>query len=72
LAAVGEHLGSPHVESMRPALASVHFELALLARAVNNRVETKRHLMDCLRYGGWRLPRHRRTVASLLAYSVFG
>lgn len=72
LTAVGKHLGTPHVESMRPTLASVHFELALLARAGNNRMETKRHLMDCLRYGGWWPPRHRRTVASLLAYSLFG
>jgi hypothetical protein len=46
--------------------------MAIKARSNNDRAETAKHLLSCLRNGGWQLPGSRRTLAALAAYTLIG
>jgi glycosyltransferase involved in cell wall biosynthesis len=52
--------------------AQPYLDLAIKARIDGKQMETGRHLLECLRNGGWRLPVSRRLLAGLAAYTVFG
>jgi len=72
LTALDKHLGFQFTSTIRPTLVRLYFELACQARQDGNRSETGRHLISCMRYGGWRLPASRRLLAGLAAYTVIG
>jgi hypothetical protein len=72
LTAIDKHLGFQYKDTIRPALARSHFELAYNARRDGNRTETAKHILSCLRNGGWQIPGGRRTLAALAAYALIG
>jgi glycosyltransferase involved in cell wall biosynthesis len=72
LATIRSHIGSHYLKSIQRVLMQIFFELATLARADKNRTEARRYIIDCLACGGWWFPGHRRTIASLIIYSLLG
>jgi hypothetical protein len=44
----------------------------MTARQRGKRIETGRHLIRYIRYGGWRLLTSRRLLAALAAYALIG
>jgi glycosyltransferase involved in cell wall biosynthesis len=72
LKALNRCLNYQYNHSIRSNLASVYLELAISSRAQSNRRQTTKDLFECLRNGGWQLPRTQRTLASLAAYALTG
>jgi glycosyltransferase involved in cell wall biosynthesis len=72
LAALDKYLGHKYTRTIRLTIARTHFELACHARQDGNRSETVKHLMNCMRNGGWQLHGARRTLAAIAAYTIFG
>ena len=72
LTAVDKHLGFQYAHTIRRTLAQSYFEMACHARQDGNRTETGKHLINCIRSGGWQLPGSRRTLGGLAAYTLMG
>jgi glycosyltransferase involved in cell wall biosynthesis len=69
---LGKELGNQYTRTIRSSVARFYLELAYLARSEGNRIETARHLSNCVRNGGLRLGISPRTFAGLAAYTLFG
>jgi glycosyltransferase involved in cell wall biosynthesis len=67
-----EHLGFQYTNAIRQAITRLHLELAMTARSTGKRVETVKHLVSCIRYGGLRLGKSLRTFAGLAGYALIG
>jgi glycosyltransferase involved in cell wall biosynthesis len=72
LRAVNEHFGRAYTITVNATIAPLYLDLALSARCNGNRTETGKHLVACLRNGGWRLAVSRRLLAGLAAYVLIG
>lgn len=72
LTALDEHLGFQYTRTIRRSLAQSYFEMACLARQDGNRTDTGKHLVNCMRNGGWQLPASGRALAGLAAYTLIG
>jgi hypothetical protein len=72
LRALGKHLGSPHKSTIQDIIARPFLDKALAAQVDGRRSDSARHVMACLRNGGWQLPGSQRTLAALAAYSLLG
>jgi glycosyltransferase involved in cell wall biosynthesis len=72
LPALDKHLGFQYTRTIRRTLARSYFEMACHARQDGNRMETGKHLVNCIRNGGWRLPGSRRTLAAFAAFTLLG
>jgi glycosyltransferase involved in cell wall biosynthesis len=72
LTALDKHLGFQYTHTIRRTLAESYFEMACHARRDGNRTETGKHLVNCMRNGGWQLPGSRRTLGGLAAYTLMG
>ena len=71
LTALDAHLGFQYTNTIRPAIARICLDLAVVARHNGSRSETVRHLLSYAR-NGWRLPGSRRLLAGLTAYVFIG
>jgi glycosyltransferase involved in cell wall biosynthesis len=72
LRALDRHLSFQYTNVIRPTIAQPYLELASTARFNGNRTQTARHLLSCLRNGGWQLPSSGRMWAGLAAYVLIG
>ena len=72
LRALDRHLDFRYTNIIRQTIVSSYLELAITARRNNNRIETLKHILGCLRNRGWQLPDSRRTLAGLAAYTLIG
>jgi glycosyltransferase involved in cell wall biosynthesis len=67
-----KELGNRYTKTIRETIARFYLELAYTARSEGNRIETARHLSNCVRNGGLRLGISPRTFAGLAAYTLIG
>jgi glycosyltransferase involved in cell wall biosynthesis len=72
LTVLDKHLEFQYTRTIRRTLAESYFELACHARQDGDRMETGKHLANCLRYGGWHLRGSRRTFAAFAAFTLLG
>jgi glycosyltransferase involved in cell wall biosynthesis len=72
LKALDRHLEFQYTNTIRETIALPYLHMAETARLNGNRAETAKHLLSCLRNGGWQLPDSRRTLAGLAAYTLIG
>ena len=72
LRALDKHLGFQYTDVIRDTSARPYLELASTARLNGNRTQAAKHLLSCLRNGGWHLPGNRRPLAGLAAYVLIG
>jgi glycosyltransferase involved in cell wall biosynthesis len=72
LAALNRHLGFRYDNILAPIILGSYLNAAVIARQRRKRVETARHLILCIRHGGWRQPATRRLLAGLAAYTLIG
>jgi glycosyltransferase involved in cell wall biosynthesis len=72
LKALDRHLEFNYTDTIREVIARPYLSLAVTARLNGKRAETAKHLVRCVRNGGWRLPGSRRTLAGLAAYAMMG
>jgi glycosyltransferase involved in cell wall biosynthesis len=72
LAALSRHLDVHYANILRPVVARSYLDVALTARQQGRCMETGRHLISCIRYGGLRLGISMRTFAGLAAYALIG
>jgi glycosyltransferase involved in cell wall biosynthesis len=72
LAALSRHLDAHYASILGPIVAGSYLDAALTARQRGKRIETGRHLISCIRYGGLRLGVSLRTFAGLAAYTLMG
>ncbi len=72
LSALDKHLGFQYTHTIRRTIASFYLEMAGNSRSQGKRPETAKHLVSCLRNGGWQLPGSRRTMTGLAAYALIG
>jgi glycosyltransferase involved in cell wall biosynthesis len=72
LTTLDHHLGYQYTDEIKQGVARSYFELACLARQDGNRMGTGKDLVNCIRNGAWRLPRSKRTLAGLAAYTLIG
>jgi glycosyltransferase involved in cell wall biosynthesis len=72
LKALDQYLGLQYTRTIRQTIAHTHFELACHARQDGSRMETGKHLVNCIRNGGWQLHGIRRTLAAFAAYTILG
>jgi glycosyltransferase involved in cell wall biosynthesis len=67
-----KELDNRYKRTIRSSIARFYLELAYAARSGGNRIETARHLSNCIRNGGLRLGTSPRTFAGLAAYTLIG
>ena len=67
-----KELGDRYTKPIRETIARFYLDLAYTARSEGNRMETARHLSNCIRNGGLRLGISPRTFAGLAAYTLIG
>jgi glycosyltransferase involved in cell wall biosynthesis len=72
LAALNRHLGHPYKNLLGAHVARSYLYLSLAARQEGKRVEACKHVLSCLRNGGWQSPGSRRLLAGLAAYALIG
>jgi hypothetical protein len=72
LAALNRHLGLPYNNLLGAHVARSYLDLSVAARQEGKRVESCKHVLSCLRNGGWQLPGTRRLLAGLAAYALIG
>jgi glycosyltransferase involved in cell wall biosynthesis len=72
LAMLNRHLGTKYNNFLGPKVARSYLGLAMTARQNGNRADTTKHLLSCLRNGGWHLPDSSRILAGLAAYVIIG
>ena len=71
LRALDKYLGFEYTDTIRQTLADFSLEMASIMRGQGKRLETARHVISCLRNGGWRAGRQRPLVG-LTAYVLIG
>jgi glycosyltransferase involved in cell wall biosynthesis len=67
-----KHLGFQYTNAIRQAITWLYLELAMTARSNGKRVETGKHLVSSIRYGGLRVGISLRTFAGLAAFALIG
>jgi glycosyltransferase involved in cell wall biosynthesis len=72
LKALDEHLDFRYTRTIRRTIAQSYFVMACLARQDGARTEAGKHLLNCIRNGGWRLPGSKKGLAGLAAYTLIG
>lgn len=72
LAALSRHLGGHYANILGPIIARFYLDVAVTARQRGRRIETGRHLISCIRNGGFHLGINPRTFAGLAAYTLIG
>lgn len=72
LTALDQYLGFQYTRTIRRTIAHTYFELACHARQDGNRTETRKHIVNCIRYGGWKHHGFRRTLAAFAAFTLLG
>jgi hypothetical protein len=72
LAALNRHLGHPYNNLLGAHVARSYLALSLSARQKGKRLDTGKHLLSCVRNGGWQLPGSHRLLAGLAAYALIG
>jgi len=72
LRALDEYLAFKYTNAIQRTIAESYYMMASLARQECNRRETGKHLVNCIRNGGWRLPSSKRALAGLAAYTLIG
>jgi glycosyltransferase involved in cell wall biosynthesis len=72
LTALDQYLGFQYTTTIRQTIAHTYFELACHARQDGNRTETGKHLVNCIRNGGWQLHGSRRTLVAFAAFTLLG
>ena len=72
LKALDEHLDFRYTRTIRRTLAQSYLGMACHARLNGTRTEAGKHLLNCIRNGGGRLPGSKRALAGLAAYTLIG
>lgn len=67
-----KHLEFQYTKTIRQAITWLYLELAVTARSNGSRIETVKHLVSCIRYGGLRVCISLRTFAGLAAFALLG
>jgi glycosyltransferase involved in cell wall biosynthesis len=71
LQSLDKHLNLAYTNTIRQTLAGFYLQMASIVRQEGKRTETARHVISCLRNGGWQ-PGSRRFLAGLAAYALIG
>jgi hypothetical protein len=71
LEGLDKQLDFQYTRTIRRTIAQSYFEMALHARHNGSRAETGKHLVNCVRNGGWQSCK-RKTLGALAAYSLIG
>jgi hypothetical protein len=71
LEALDKQLDFQYTRTIRRTIAQSYFDMALHARHKGNRTETGKHVVNCVRNGGWKSCK-RRTLGALAAYTLMG
>ena len=66
-----EYLDFEYTDTIRQTLADFSLEMAAIMRSQGKRLETARHVISCVRNGGWRTG-HYRPLVGLAAYVLTG
>ena len=72
LRALDKELGYEYTGAIRDGIASIYRSLAVDSRSKGSRMETAKHLVNYIRYGGWNRPGSARVIASMITYEVIG
>ena len=72
LKALDRHLKFQYTETIQQTIASSYLQMSIAARRDGNRLETARHLLDCVRNGGWPPRVNCRLLTGLTAYVLIG
>jgi hypothetical protein len=72
LAALNRHLGHPYNNFLGAHIAQSYLALSLSARQEGDRLDVGKHLLSCLRNGGWQLGGSHRLLTGLAAYTLIG
>src|SRR5262249_46620227 len=72
LRALDKHFGFQYADIIRETIARPYLEMAMAAEASGKRTDTARHLLTCIRNGGWQFRGSRSTMAALAAYALVG
>jgi glycosyltransferase involved in cell wall biosynthesis len=72
LRALDRELGHQYTDAIRETVAPPYLELAITERSKGRRVEAGKHLLNCIRNGGLRLPGTLRTFVGLATYIIIG
>ena len=67
-----KHLEFQYKKTVRPMIAGLYLRLAIAEQSNGKRVETAKHLANCIRYGGLSGGGNLRTFAALAAYVAMG
>lgn len=70
--ALDKHLGYRFTNIIRATVSRGGLNAALMERENGSRLGTGRHVLTCIRNGGWKIPQARRTLAGLAAYALIG
>jgi hypothetical protein len=70
LKVLDKHFSFRYTNTVRLVLAQYYLDLALLERQNGNRIDTGKHLIACIRNGGFRFP--LRILGGLAAYALIG
>jgi len=71
LKALDKYLCFEYTDTIRQTIGDFYLEMASIMRRHGKRLETARHVISCLRNGGWRAGRQRPLVG-LAAYVLIG
>jgi hypothetical protein len=72
LAALNCNLGHPYNNFLGAHVVRSYLALSQSAREEGKRLDTGKHVLSCLRNGGWQLPGSYRLIAGLAAYALVG
>ncbi|HVB85412.1 MAG TPA: glycosyltransferase [Candidatus Dormibacteraeota bacterium] len=72
LMALDRHLDFQYTDTIRRNIAEYFLDMARATLQNREAVKTGHHLLNCLRFGGWRVPGSRRMLAALAAYTLIG
>ena len=72
LAALNRHLGHRYNNLLGAHVARSYLALSLSARHEGKRMDTAKHVLSCVRNGGWQLPGSHRLLAGLATYALIG
>jgi glycosyltransferase involved in cell wall biosynthesis len=72
LKTLDKQLGYQYTSTIRKTLSGFYLEMASIARQEGERIRTAKHVISCMRNGGWHLPGSERVLAGLAAYTLIG
>jgi glycosyltransferase involved in cell wall biosynthesis len=67
-----KQLGYEYTNAIRQTLCGFYLERASIARQEGKRMRTARHVISCIRNGGWQIRGSHRLLAGLAAYTLIG